>query len=131
MTSSATKSTDRRVAVIGASQDRHKFGNKAVRAFLRQGYTVYPVNPRGGTIEGLPVSRSVRDIGEAVEMASMYVHPEVGLSLLEDIAAVGIKEVWFNPGADSPALVARARALGLEPIVACSILGIGESPAAF
>lgn len=120
----------RSVAVVGASSDRRKFGNKAVRAYLRQGYRVFPVNPHGGTIEGLAVYRSVLDIGEPVSMASLYVHPEVGLSLIDDIAAAGIKEVWLNPGAESDALVARAWALGLEPIVACSILGIGESPGA-
>lgn len=121
----------RRVAVIGASADRSKFGNKAVRAFLHQGYRVFPVNPRGGTIEGLRVWRSVRDIDEPVEMASMYVHPDVGIALLEELAAVGIKEVWLNPGAESAALVRRAWALGLQPIVACSIVGIGESPGAY
>jgi predicted CoA-binding protein len=121
----------RRVAVIGASADRNKFGNKAVRAFLHQGYQVFPVNPRGGTIEGLPVFRSVREIDEPVEMASMYVHPDVGIALLDELAAAGIKEVWLNPGAESPALVRRAWVLGLQPIVACSIVGIGESPGAY
>lgn len=130
MTSTPTKSA-RRVAVIGASADRSKFGNKAVRAFLHQGYQVFPVNPRGGTIEGLAVSRSVREIAEPVEMASMYVHPDVGIALLDELAAAGFKEVWLNPGAESPALVRRARALGLQPIVACSIVGIGESPGAY
>jgi hypothetical protein len=50
---------------------------------------------------------------------------------MDDIARKGIKEVWLNPGADEPAVVARARALGLTPIQACSILGIGESPSRF
>lgn len=121
----------RRVAVIGASADRNKFGNKAVRAYMRQGYQVFPVNPRGGTIEGLRVSRSVREIDVPVEMASMYVHPDVGIAVLDELAAAGVKEVWLNPGAESPALIRRAWALGLRPIVACSIVGVGESPSAY
>jgi hypothetical protein len=48
--------------------------------------------------------------------------------VLEDLARKGVREVWLNPGADSPALVEKARALGLSPIVACSIRGIGEDP---
>lgn len=122
---------DRTVAVIGASRDRRKYGNKAVRAFLRQGYTVYPVNPYEPHVEGLDTYPSVRDIPGPVDMATVYVQPEVGLRVLDDLAAKGIREVWFNPGSESPAIVARAQALGLDAILACSIIGVGESPSAY
>ena len=121
-------SAPRRVAVIGASNDRRKFGNKAVRAFLRQGYEVVPVNPYESTVEGLRTYHSVTDVPGPIDMATVYVPPEVGLLVIEDVARKGITEVWLNPGAESPALVARARALGLTPIEACSIVGIGETP---
>jgi predicted CoA-binding protein len=49
------------VAIIGASNDRRKYGNKAVRAYLQQGYSVYPVNPNELQIENLPVFKSIRD----------------------------------------------------------------------
>ncbi len=116
------------VAVIGASSDRSKFGNKAVRAFLHHGDTVVPINPREAEVEGLKAYTSVLDVPGPVDMATFYVAPRVGLGLLDDVAKKGIQEVWFNPGADSPELVGRARALNLRPVVACSILGIGESP---
>jgi predicted CoA-binding protein len=119
------------VAVIGASSDRHKFGNKAVRAYLHQGYSVVPIHPKDSEIEGLKAYRSVRDVPGRIDLASMYVPPSVGESLLDEIAAKGIPEVWFNPGADSPAAVARARALNLTPIVACSIRAMGEEPSAY
>jgi predicted CoA-binding protein len=118
----------RRVAVIGASTDRRKFGNKAVRAFLRQGYDVVPVNPHAATIEGLQAYRSVLDVPGPIDMATIYLPPETGLAVIEEIARKGIPEVWLNPGAESPALVAAARALGLSPVEACSIIGIGETP---
>lgn len=116
------------VAVIGASSDRSKFGNKAVRAFLHHGDEVVPINPREPEVEGLATYASVLDVPGPVDMATFYVPPRVGLGLLEDVAKKGIQEVWFNPGADSPELVARARALGLRPVVACSIIAIGETP---
>ncbi len=119
------------VAVIGASSDRTKFGNKAVRAYLHQGFTVVPINPKETQIEGLQVYRSVRDVPGHIDLASMYVPPAVGQALLDEIAAKGITEVWFNPGTDSPAAVARARALNLTPVVACSILAMGEEPSAY
>jgi acyl-CoA synthetase (NDP forming) len=121
-------SVPRRVAVIGASNDRRKFGNKAVRAFLRQGYDVVPINLHEPQVEGLRAYRSVLDVPGAIDMATMYVPPELGIEIIGEIAQKGIREVWLNPGAESPALVARAQALGLSPIEACSIVGIGEVP---
>lgn len=116
------------VAVIGASNDRRKYGNRALRAFARQGYRVIPVNPHERTIEGLPAVASVLDVREAIEMATFYVPPEIGLAVIEEVARKGIREVWLNPGSESDALVARAEALGLRPIQACSVLAIGEIP---
>jgi predicted CoA-binding protein len=119
------------VAVIGASSDRSKFGNKAVRAFLRHGDTVVPVNPREPEVEGLKTYASVLDIPGPVDMATFYVPPRVGLHVIEDVAKKGIAEVWLNPGADSAELVERGEALGLRVVVACSIVGIGQSPSTF
>jgi predicted CoA-binding protein len=119
------------VAVIGASNDRRKFGNKAVRAFVRQGYDVKPVNPHVTMVEGLTAYASIADIPGAIDLVTVYVPPEIGERLLPEIAKKQPAELWVNPGADSPALIARAEALGLQPIVACSIMGVGENPAAF
>ena len=119
------------VAVIGASNDRHKFGNRAVRAFQQQGYTVIPINPHEASVEGLTTYRSVLDVPGPVDMASFYVPPDVGERVIDEVAKKGIHEVWFNPGAESDALIARARALKLEPIVACSIVAIGQNPYQF
>lgn len=117
------------VAIIGASSDRTKFGNKSVRAHLAQGYQVFPVNPKGGEIEGLQVYQSLDEIPvERLNRVSLYVPPAVGLTLLEQIAAKGCDELWLNPGSECDELVDRARQLGLEPIIACSIVGVGMSP---
>ena len=116
------------VAIIGASNDRRKFGNKALRAFRHQGYRVIPVNPNEKMVEGIPAVPSVLDIEGHVDMATVYVQPDVGVGVMEQVAAKRIAEVWLNPGADDPDVVQKARSLGVEPILACSIIGIGESP---
>ena len=116
------------VAVIGASSAPHKFGNKAVRAYLRQGWTVYPVNPNEATIEGLPSYASVSAIPGPVDRASLYLPPAIGIDVLDEIQRKGIRELWVNPGAGSDALIEKAERLGLEPIQACSIVDIGERP---
>ncbi len=119
------------VAVVGASSDRAKFGNKAVRAFLKHGCVVVPINPKEREIEGLAAYPSVLAVPGRIDMATFYVSPAVGVKLLDEVAQKGIREVWFNPGTESPEVVDRAKALGLKPVVACSILGIGENPAAY
>lgn len=118
----------RTVAIVGASSDRSKFGNKSLRAHRDQGWTVFPVNPRGGQIEGLTVYRSLEDIPRPVDRVSMYVPPEVGVTMLPAIAALNPGELWLNPGSESDDLVQKAREQGLDPIVACSIVGLGVSP---
>jgi hypothetical protein len=119
------------VAVVGASSDRSKFGNKAVRAYRDQGWDVYPVNPRGGTIEGVTVYKALSDVPVKVDRVSLYLPPQAGMDVLPEIVEKKPAEFFVNPGADSDELVEKARELGLEPIVACSIVAIGTSPAAF
>ena len=119
------------IAIVGASADRRKYGNKAVRAFLQGGWTVYPVNPIGGEIEGVTVCSGIDKVPEPIDRVSMYVPPAVGLAMLSAIAAKKPREFFLNPGSDSPELIAAARALGLEPILACSIVNIGLRPEMF
>jgi predicted CoA-binding protein len=115
-------------AVIGASNDRSKYGNKAVRAYRQQGYTVYPVNPNEDIVEGLPTYKSIRDLPARPDIVTVYVRPAVLLTLLADIAAKGCGELWLNPGTESDAVLAEAQRLKLNVIQACSILGVGVSP---
>jgi acyl-CoA synthetase (NDP forming) len=116
------------VAVIGASSARGKYGNRAVRAYLRQGWTVYPVNPNERDVEGLKTYASITDIPGAIDRATLYVPAAVGVTLLDGIKGKGVSELFVNPGAESDELIARAEALGLDPIQACSIVDIGERP---
>jgi predicted CoA-binding protein len=116
------------VAVIGASSDRRKFGNRAVRAYRRQGYTVVPINPNETQVEGLRTYPSVLDVPGEIDIATFYVPPAVGEKVMPEVARKKIPEVWLNPGSESDALIRLARSLHVDPILACSILGIGENP---
>lgn len=119
---------EKTVAVIGASNDRSKYGNKAVRAYLRMGFKVYPVNPKEETVEGLKSYSSILDIPVEIDRATLYVPPKVGMKIIEEIAQKGVGELYFNPGAESDELVEKAHTLGLKPILACSILAVGLDP---
>ena len=119
------------VAVVGASNNRAKFGNKAVRAFMAEGYEVIPINPHESAVEGLTAYRSVLEVPATIEMATVYTKPEITLRLLEEFEKKGIAEIWVNPGAESDAVMEDARRRGLNAIFACSIVGIGRNPYQF
>jgi predicted CoA-binding protein len=119
------------VAVIGASSNREKFGNKALRAFAQRGYTVIPINPTETEVEGHPAFKSVLDVPGAIDLATLYVPAPVGMKVMDDLQKKGIPEVWLNPGADDRTVVDNARSLGLKTVQHCSIIAIGESPARY
>lgn len=117
------------VAILGASRDRRKYGNKSVRAHLQQGFEVFPVNPKADVVEGLKAYPDLASVpAKELDRISVYLPPDVALGLLEEIQKRGAREVWFNPGSDSPEVVARAEQLGLDIIRACSIVDVGLSP---
>ena len=118
--------------ILGASSDRSKFGNKSVRAHVAAGYQVFPVNAKGTPVEDLPTFQRLADVPvRPVDRVSVYLPPAVGEQLLPEIAALGCRELWLNPGAESASLVDRAVELGLNPILACSIVDLGMRPSQF
>ena len=119
------------VAVVGASSRRAKFGNKALRAFLAEGHRVLAINPNEAEVEGLKTYASVLDVPEPIDMATVYVQPDVTLRLLEEFQRKGIAEIWVNPGAEDDAVMAEARRRKMNVFFACSIIAIGRNPGDF
>ncbi len=125
----ASPTEQQRVAVIGASQNRKKFGNKCVRAYLQAGWEVYPVNPHTERIEGLRAVPVFAAVPETVDRICLYLPPERTRRLLPQLPRH--VEVFFNPGSADAAVLAEARSLGLEVRDACAIVAIGLSPSQF
>ena len=119
------------VAVVGASNHRDKFGNKALRAFRDAGHTVIPINPHESEVEGIKAFRSVLDVPGRIDMATVYVQPDVVHGLLEEFQRKQIPEIWLNPGADTDEVLNEARRRKLNVIAACSIIGVGRSPSEY
>ena len=121
----------RTVAVIGASSDRRKFGNKAVRCYVAAGLKVYPVNPSEQTVEGLTAYPDIASVPQPVEVVSFYVPPKVVASLLPAVAETQPREIWFNPGTTSDDVANLVLDLDLPAVYGCSIVMLGHSPAEF
>ena len=122
----------RTVAVLGASSDRRKFGNKSVRAHAHAGWRVVPVNPRaaGSQIEGHDTVATLADAGP-IDRVTVYLPPPLSATLLDDMAATGATEVYFNPGSADRRVLELAREKGVPALDACSIVELGLSPAQF
>ncbi|MCA9039167.1 MAG: CoA-binding protein [Planctomycetaceae bacterium] len=121
-----------KVVVLGASTNRSKFGNKAVRSYQKFGATVFPVNPSATEIEGVPAYSSLTALPETeINRLLVYLPPSVGITLLAEMQQLNPEEIWFNPGSESAQLLEQADELGLNVITGCSIVAIGHSPAMF
>jgi predicted CoA-binding protein len=114
-------------AVVGASADRDKYGNKVLRCYLQHGLPVVAVNPKLATVEGVRCYPSLRAVPATVRAASVVAPPAAAAGILADAAASGIAHVWFQPGAEDPAAVAQARAAGAQVIAGgpCLLVALG------
>jgi predicted CoA-binding protein len=109
--------TERRTwAVVGASDNRAKFGNRIYRVLRERGYVVYPVNPTMETVEGDRAYPDVGSLPPGVEVLDFVIPPPRVPPVLDQAKAAGITRIWLQPGAESPEVLAHAATLGLEVI---------------
>ena len=102
--------------VVGASNNREKYGNKVLRCYAQHGYPVVGVNPRVHEVEGLPCYRSVAEVPGEPRAVSVVAPPEFAQSIVEDVLAPAVTHQWFQPGAEHEAAIQAAEAHGVEVI---------------
>lgn len=103
-------------AVVGASVDRSKYGNKVLRCYQQHGREVYPINPRAAEVEGLKAFPSLADLPVKVAAISVITPPAITEQVVKAAAAAGVQHLWMQPGAESAAAIRSAEALGLSVI---------------
>jgi predicted CoA-binding protein len=113
----------RQWAVVGASRDRSKYGNRVFRSLRAAGYVVYPVNPKGGELEGLKVYPTLADLPEPPEVIDLVVPPVVTEQIVRQAHQLGLTRIWMQPGAESEAAIAYCRAHGIQVVYhACAMI---------
>ena len=114
-------------AVVGASTDRSKYGNKVLRCYMQHNRPVFPINPTATEIEGLTAYPNLAALPEKVHAISIITPPVITEKIVEQAGALGIKHIWMQPGAESAKAVARAKELGISVIGgdACLLVVLG------
>lgn len=114
-------------AVVGASKDRSKYGNKVLRVYQQRGLEVYPVHPSEAEIEGIPCSKSLAALPKTPHGISIVTPPLVTERIVEEAKKLGIEHLWLQPGAESQKAIARAEELGLFVIAGgpCVLVVLG------
>jgi predicted CoA-binding protein len=108
---------NRRVwAVVGASQDRTKFGNRVFRSLSQAGYIVYPVNPKGGVVEGAEVFPTLADLPRLPEVVDLVVPPPVTEQIVKEAHQLGLTRIWMQPGAESETAIKYCHEHGMQVV---------------
>jgi len=89
-------------AVIGASPNQSKYGNKILKCYLAQGKVVFPVNPSHKMIENTKCFASIYDLPDTVQSLSIVTPPEITEKLIDIAIAKGVRNIWLQPGSESP-----------------------------
>jgi uncharacterized protein len=103
-------------AVVGASASREKYGNRVLRCYWRAGLTAYAVNPTATTIEGAACYPNLTELPEKPHGVSVITPPRVSEAVVDEALALGVKFLWFQPGAEHDGAIAKARAAGCTVI---------------
>lgn len=116
-------------AVVGASNDPAKFGNRIYRTLRDAGYTVYAINPREAEIEGDPAYKRLTDLPQSPTVVDMVIPPRFALSTVQQAQDAGAKAIWFQPGSEDVEAIAWAKQHGLAVIEDCILIHHIKNPA--
>lgn len=104
----------KRWAVLGATDDKSKFGYKIFRLLEDKGYTAYGVNPKYDYIDGIKIYKSIDELPAVIDGINIIVNPKISLASLPAIKAKGINNLWFQPGSFNDEVIQKAKEMGFN-----------------
>jgi hypothetical protein len=112
----------KRIAVVGVSRNKDKFGGMVFPELAARGYQVFAVHPEAKEIAGTPCYPNLAALRGQVDGVLVVVPPQQAVSVLQEAAMVGLKNVWLQQGAESPEALALARDLKLNLVAKKCVL---------
>ncbi len=106
----------KRFAVVGASQNREKYGNKVLRTYQQNKLEVVPINPTANEVEGLATAPNLSALATPVDGISVITPPKITEQVVQEAIELGIKNIWLQPGAESQAAIELAEKNGVNLI---------------
>ena len=99
----------KRFAIVGATDNKKKYGNEILHNLKKRGYEVYPVNPRLDEIEGMKCYHHLSEIPVKVDVVDFVVPPPATEEILKECRQLGLGRIWLQPGAESEAAISFCR----------------------
>ena len=109
-------------AVIGASQKTESYGSIISRRLQEDGYNVIPVSHKYETVHGMKAYGRLTDYEGQVDVVDFVVNPNIGIHVLDDVIAKGVKRILLQPGTASDAVIEKAKANGIEVLQSCVLV---------
>ena len=114
------------LAVVGVSRSGKHFGNAAYRELKSKGYRLYPVHPEAEVVEGDRCYPDFASLPEPVGGALIVVPPEQTERVVRAAAEAGIRRLWLQQGAQSPAAIRFCEENGITAVHGECILMFAE-----
>jgi len=84
------------IAVVGCSNDESKSAHQIPLQMQKAGFTIIPVNPRGGEMLGQKVYPTLADIPGPVDLVNVFRPSADAEGVTRQAADIGAKAVWLQ-----------------------------------
>lgn len=111
----------KKTLVIGASNNPDRYSYKVIHMLLDHGHDVVAIGNGSGEVSGISYSKELHDF-DAVDTITLYINPKIQEAYYDYIISLKPKRIIFNPGTENESLYNLAKANGIEPVIACTLV---------
>ena len=115
----------KKIAIVGVSSNRDKYGFKIFMDLLKRGYDIFGVNPNLKDLNGIKIYPSIKDLPEKPHIVIIVVPPQIAEKIVDECIEVGVEEIWFQPGSESESAVEKSKKAGIKAVTACFMVSNG------
>jgi len=120
----------KKIAVVGVSRKKTKFGNAIYKELKQKGYSVFAINPHMNTFEGDVCYPDLLSLPEKIDAVIINVPPGQTEKVVREAKQAGINKVWLQQGSQSDEAVKFCEENGIDCVSNECILMFAQ-PSAF